>query len=91
MDGVSSSLLLVTQGIPQGSVLGPLFFFIICINTLSEHNVSDHFYAGDTVLYCSAPSLQQALIELQLASALFNTICQNHIWFFNKNKTNDLQ
>jgi len=50
--------------------------FILHINNI-DHNVSDvksNFYADDTVLYCSAPTAEWALPQLQLA---FNTFQQN--------------
>ena len=61
------------------SLRGPywvLFFFTIYINVLCQ-NVTDanfHFYADDTVLYCSAPSLASATEYLQSA---FNVIQKN--------------
>ncbi len=51
IDGTSSTLLNITTGVPQGSVLGPLLF-IIYMNNLSH--VSNMFkpiiYAGDSTL-----------------------------------------
>ena len=43
-------------GVPQGSVLGPLFFTIYAspvINTASNHDLSVHTYADNTQLYLS--------------------------------------
>ncbi len=60
---------------PLGSVLGPLLF-ILYINNIDSNlsKVKFHFYADDTVLYCSAPTADQALSQLQLD---FNTLQQN--------------
>ena len=70
--GVTSSVLNIKNGVPQGSVLGPLLF-IIYIDCLCQNagEANFHFYADDTVIYCSAPTLNQALCQLQLA---FNTV-----------------
>jgi len=53
-------------------VLGPLLF-ILYINILDRNvsNANFHFYADDTVIYCSAATLNQALCQLQLA---FDTV-----------------
>ncbi len=66
VDGIKSDLLGVGKGDPQGSVLGPLLF-IIYINCLDVNidKARFHFYADDTVIYCSAPTKQQALVDLQ--------------------------
>ena len=49
-----SSFRNVTAGVPQGSVLGPLFF-LIYVNDISEHIFSlTRLFADDSSLYFSA-------------------------------------
>ena len=53
LDGVLSESLPVTSGVPQGSVLGPLFFLIFIDDKIDVPEVSKVFcYADDTKLLC---------------------------------------
>ena len=54
LDGKKSSLLDISCGVPQGSILGPLLF-LIYINDMKnsvKHSILHHF-ADDTNLLCS--------------------------------------
>ena len=53
-NGVTSSHLNITCGIPQGSTIGPLLF-ITYVNDVSSvlQNCKYHLYADDTVIYAS--------------------------------------
>ena len=66
MNNTYSASLPVAQGVPQGSVLGPLFY-IIYANDIADKikNRGFTFYADDTVLYSKKKSLPKAGADLQ--------------------------
>ena len=69
---MQSTFMEVTKGVPQGSILGPLLFTLYINNIVSFNNgCKAHFYADDTVIYSSAPTLGEATAILQTA---FNEI-----------------
>ena len=63
---VYSSFLQVTQGVPQGSVLGPLFY-IIYANDLPNivKNCEIALYADDTVLFTASRSFENSVRKMQ--------------------------
>ena len=66
--GAQSGFLPISKGVPQGSILGPVLFTLYINNiALSLNNCHAHFYADDTIIYCSADSAQLATENLQLS------------------------
>ena len=74
INGHKSDSLLITCGEPQGSILGPLLFFLY-INDLPNTSklLSFHFFADDTDIYCSSENLND--LELILNQEL-NTVAE---------------
>ena len=72
LNGQSSSLLSIRAGVPQGSVLGPLFFLIYTNNLPEGLNSEVKLFADDTFLFSivncantSASTLNRDLLKIQ--------------------------
>ena len=65
VNGVASDSCLISTGVPQGSILGPLLF-IIFINDLPRSSTffSTRLYADDTSLTASGSDLDSLLREI---------------------------
>jgi len=71
VNGVQSSWFPVLSGVPQGTVLGPLLFFLIYINDIVLGTDSEiRLFADDCILYtqirnsCYSESLQSDINKL---------------------------
>ena len=76
------------QGIPQGSVLGPVFY-ILYANDIS--NVIKHckiaLYADDTVLYTANPNFETSMVNMHRDVNALVTWCNVNGIRMNTNKT----
>ena len=90
-NGVLSKVTEVPYGVPQGSVLGPLFF-IIYVNDLllllgQNKQISVEMYADDTVIYCSAHDVSIATSLCQSALSVLVEWCENNRLTINTQKS----
>ena len=87
-NGVKSTLLPVTCGVPQGSVLGPLFF-LVYVNDIKNAviNCGVKLYADDTVLYQAGLNHEEAQLKLQESVNSFKQWCDINALTINAPKT----
>ena len=67
LNGQQSSFLLITDGVPQGSVLGPLLFMLF-INDISNFTTDDcslNLFADDSISYVAAHNIGELQMKLQ--------------------------
>ena len=78
----------ITYGVPQGSVLGPLFF-ILYVNDLQQAipYAKIQLYADDTVLYVSGSDKRSLETNLQLGLNCLNRWCRLNKLTINASKT----
>ena len=76
-NGVTSGTLPVTCGVPQGSVLGPIFFLVFVNDVKGAINdCKIKLYADDPVLYQSGINCDEAVAKLQESVDLFANWCE---------------
>ena len=78
----------ITCGVPQGSVLGPLFF-ILYVNDVQKAvtGVNLQLYADDTVIYVAGEDSHSAAAKLQPALNKFSKWCAANKLTLNVSKT----
>ena len=79
LNGVASSLLEILNGVPQGSILGPLLFLLYINDICSHTNLLSILFADDTALGAAGENLHELNIKINTE---FHKICN----YFRKNK-----
>ena len=87
-NGKKSTMLPVVCGVPQGSVLGPLFF-LVYVNDIQQAvgECGVKLYADDTVLYQCGVNGTEAGVKLQESVDKFVNWCDGNALTINASKT----
>ena len=87
-NNVRSAFQTITQGVPQGSVLGPLFYILYAndiVNVIKNCNVA--LYADDTVIYTASRDFETSTRKLEADIAALSGWCEANGIGMNMDKT----
>ena len=87
-NGTYSSFQHVTQGVPQGSVLGPLLYIIYAndlVKTVKHCKIA--MYADDTVIYTANTDFETSVVDLQTDMNSLASWCESNGLTVNTEKT----
>ena len=88
VNGINSTYLDVSCGVPQGSVLGPLFFLIYVndiVNRIGKDNIK--LYADDTVIFIEGEDYTLLQNKMQQLLNIFSHWCKENKLSINTEKT----
>jgi hypothetical protein len=88
---VSSSWDIVRHGVPQGSILGPLFFYINDLPSIFNNSVKVVLFADDTSLVISSDNNMQYRNEVSTSFARLNDWFNSNLLTLYLNKTKLVQ
>uniref|UniRef100_A0A665UBY4 Reverse transcriptase domain-containing protein n=1 Tax=Echeneis naucrates TaxID=173247 RepID=A0A665UBY4_ECHNA len=87
----SSSCTVVSHGVPQGSVLGPILFTLYLLplgSIIRKHSINFHFYTDDTQLYLSMkPDEVTQIVRLQTCLEDIKVWMTENFLLLNSDKT----
>ena len=92
IDGKKSEKGQILSGVPQGSVLGPLFF-LIYINDLPlqlDNSINIDLFADDTSIYASGPNINSINTTLQYNMNKANNWCKTNDMIIHPDKTKSM-
>ena len=87
LNGSVSEFLNILSGVPQGSILGPLFFLVFLNDIIDNIKCHISLFADDTSLLSIAKSWMAVEAELNLALTKVNIWAQKWLVTFNATKT----
>ena len=85
---IGSNMIQISLGVPQGSVLGPLLFFIF-INDLTYFlpNSCTKMFANDTTIYISDINIEKLITAFKKELLLLLDWCHHNLMEINWTKT----
>ena len=87
-NGVYSQPQFITPGVPQGSVLGPLFYIIYATDLVKNiKNCEIALYADDTVLFTASMNVERSVLNLQKDINSLSEWCDRNGIMANTGKT----